>query len=185
MPKGFNAGPKDPFQDLAPEFKDAIDSSDRDQIKARVAGVFRDEAENQRNLREDLHVQESKVAFDKLAAPYKQAKDEAKVGAKIAAKKDDHAGATDAALALVEVEDKESTDNALISAKETLSGAKEQYTDATKMNKLKISYCLKVLKDKGGASRSSTAEIVQSIRTAVPGATMTFSGPDGVQHEIE
>jgi hypothetical protein len=100
--------------------------------------------------------------YDKLAAPYKQAKDEAKIAAKIAAKKDDHAGATDAALALVEVEDKESTDNDLISAKETLSGAKEQYTDATKMNKLKISYCLKVLKDKGGASRSSTAEIVQS-----------------------
>src|SRR5258708_36753834 len=125
----FNQGPKDPFEELDPEFKDAINNSSRDQIKARIAGVFRDEAHNQRNLREDLHVQESKVDFDKLAAPYKQRKDAAKIAAKIAAKKDDHVGTTDAALALLQVEDDQSIDNELITAKEVFADAKAQYAD--------------------------------------------------------
>lgn len=179
MPKNFNTGAKDPFQDLSPEYRDAIDGSDRDQIKARITQVYLAEAENQRNKREDLDVQGIKIKVDRLSAPYKFRAAEAKLAAKVSSRKEDHAGATQAALDLVKVEDDESTDNDLLAAKDEYATATEQYTDATKQNKLRIKYCLSMLDAKGGVSRSSTAEIVQSLREAVPGATMTFVGPDG------
>lgn len=150
MPRDFSKK-TDPFDALPPEFKDAIASSTSEQIKARIALVFRDETENQRNLREDLNVQESKVAYDRLAAPYKRRKETATLNANVASKLDDHQDATDAALELDQIEQDLLLDNDLISAKETLKDAKAVYTEGTKLNDLKIKYCLRVLKDKGGA----------------------------------
>ncbi len=149
MPKGFSQ--KDPFQDLSPEFKDAVDGSTRAEIKTRITQVMKAEAQNQRNKREDLQVQEAKIKKDKLEAPYKARKADARLAAKIAAQKDHDEDATDAALELAQAEDDAESDNDLFTAKEEYSLAASTYTDATKENNLKIAYALRALKLKGAA----------------------------------
>lgn len=147
---------KDPFEDLSPEFKDAVDGSTRDQIKTKITAVFRAEAENQRNKVEDLDVQEKKLQVEKLAAPYKRRRSAAKLSQKIAAKQGDDSAATDAAIEEAQVDSDESSDGDLDSAKEQYADAQAGYKEATKENQLKIKYALQALFAKGGVTKIVT-----------------------------
>lgn len=189
MPKG--TGNKDPFADLPSEFKDAVAESTAEQIRARIALIYRNEAENQRNLREDLNVAELKLRYDKLAEPYKTRKKTANVNASVAAQEDDHLGATDAAIELDQIEKDTEVDNELISAKEEFADAKAGYAEATAMNALKIKFCLRVLSDKGKAGLGVEGD--SELRAAVnalkniggPETGLSITGPDGKTHVIK
>jgi hypothetical protein len=189
MPKGM--GTKDPFEALPSEFKDAVAGSTPEEIRARIALTYRNEAENQRNLREDLHVAELKLRYDKLAEPYKTRKKTASVVASVAAQEDDHLGATEAAMELDQIEKDSADDNELISAKEEFADAKASYSEATAMNNLKIKFCLRVLSDKGKAGVGVEGD--SGLRAAVealkniggPETGLSITGPDGKTHVIK
>lgn len=152
MSKGVRkAGPKDPYEDLPPEFKDAIAGSTIDEIKSRIAAVRVSEGENQRLKREDLHVQEVKLALDKLTAPYKVKTRENNLAEKQALAKKNQSDFMSALQAEAQNTLDLEMDDAVAEARAEFKDATATYAEATKMNALKVKFSLRVLSDRGAA----------------------------------
>lgn len=63
---------KDKFEDLPEEFKNQINSSDRDAIKKIVAKVACDQVELMKAKKEDQQLEEAKLAYQDAGAVYKE-----------------------------------------------------------------------------------------------------------------
>lgn len=160
-PKGFKKS-QDPFEDLDEAFKDAVASSSPADINKRITEVAKAQEENLRLMREDQDLVEKKAEVAKLGEPYKQAtKENAQrvycAMQVLADKSFIKPGTTDdlnGYIATVTKAQEENlaaqdADEKLASAKDLASEAAGQYKDATKMNRLRVRYCIRVLHDKG------------------------------------
>lgn len=70
---GFGKTKKDPFEDLDPEFKDALAAMTVEDINKRIAEVAKNEQENLKMKDEDEDLAEKKAQATEAGAVYKDA----------------------------------------------------------------------------------------------------------------
>lgn len=63
---------KDKFEDLPEEFKTQADSSNRDDLKKLIAKVACSQVELMRAKKEDMHLEEMKIAYQNAGSVYKE-----------------------------------------------------------------------------------------------------------------
>lgn len=138
---------KSPFADLDQEFKDNVANMSDDEIKARVAEIFLNEEENQRQKKSDQDLAE-KVSAARVAAT-KVVKENGAVDVPPGS------GLTEKVVAAKFAEERvriaKKTDEDLKSALQAVKFAGEGYREATKMNKLRIAYAHFILEGRGKA----------------------------------
>ncbi len=71
MAKGFKKGPKDPFADLTPEFRDAVTDSTREEIENRIAEVALADVELRTMKEDDQDLAEKAEAHKEAGAVYR------------------------------------------------------------------------------------------------------------------
>jgi hypothetical protein len=159
----FKKEKKSPFDSLDSDYKDAVAAMTPGEINSRIAEVAQNEYENKRSQKEDKDLAEKKDTVKKLSAPYDQKSKEngLRISASIQVLKDERVlvGTRDDLNKLIsdtakgeeENQMAKDEDQELTSAKELAKEAGEQYKEASKQNRLRIQYALRVLSDKGSA----------------------------------
>lgn len=65
-------GPKDPFQDLTEDFKDAVAQSSREEIEKRISDVALYDVELRKQKKEDQDLKEKAEAYKEASAIYRE-----------------------------------------------------------------------------------------------------------------
>jgi hypothetical protein len=73
MPRGVKGSgkPKDPFEDLTTDFKDAIAGSSREEIERRIVKVVMDDVDLRKAKKDDQDLKEKQEAFKEASAIYR------------------------------------------------------------------------------------------------------------------
>lgn len=72
MPRKKGAGPKDPFEALPDEFRDAIANLSREDIRSRIAQVALDQAELMEAKVKDVDFESAREAAKEAGAVYRE-----------------------------------------------------------------------------------------------------------------
>ncbi|GAC1694090.1 MAG: hypothetical protein NVS9B9_16520 [Ktedonobacteraceae bacterium] len=139
----------DPFADLDPDFKGAIDTMDEKQIRNKIAEVTKNEVENNRLLAMDVDVQEKRLILENLRAPYKAISKANHVAMNVAIATKDDSHLTQIVIEEAANKNEMREDQAIEEAKSVLDAATAQYSDNSDMNALRIRYALQALDSKG------------------------------------
>lgn len=158
MARGFRRSKKGKYDDLDTDFKSTADSLREEELRLRIAEIVLAQRELMSKKKEDKDLQEKQAAVKKLSAKYRKASE--LNGFRIEFAKDLAGEASDnkvkdaiAGSALDEVanQKEKSLDDELKQAKGQLKYANESYTEATKMNRLRVGYLSMVLENMGKA----------------------------------
>lgn len=158
MGRGFKRSKKGKFDDLDTDFKTTIDNMREEEIKLRIAEIILAQRELMSKKKEDKDLQEKQALVKKLSEKYRKASE--LNGFRIEFAKDLNGDAPEtkvkesiAASALDEVVNlkEKAKDDELTAAKGQLKYANEGYTEATKMNRLRVAYAHYVLENMGKA----------------------------------
>lgn len=152
----FKKQKRDKFEDLDTDFKDSIQNSSDEQIKARIAEISLNELENRRLKKADKALKEAVEAAKDAGEKYKNAS--ALHGLTIQHTRSmtegnlsDDAKQKIAECALNEVENQKAKkdDQELAEKVAQAKMAAEGYAEASKMNKLRIAYAYMMLDSRG------------------------------------
>jgi len=145
-PKGSG---KDPFDALDEAWKNSVAGMSPEDIDKSIAGIAKAQAENKKNQTNDLQVREASFEYNNATAGYKQKSRKNDLAQRIGIAKSNDTEITKAVKAEAVNQNEKSEDEVAATLKLTLGEAKAQYSEATKANKLKIKWCMRVLGDKG------------------------------------
>lgn len=152
MPRGFSK--KDPFEDLDPQWKSAIDQMPEFEIRKRVAEIAQERRTFVEAKKADEHLKELLAEKAKLAKPYKDRIDEADAKVQVA-KTFNLTGSefekqvSEAAFDREQATKQMKEDETLKSKTDEIKEAGAVYKEQIKGANLRIRYALMILENRG------------------------------------